>query len=52
MSLDRNKSNTVFTHETVPTTFIDVKGTKLAYRSFGQPEGTPISIYLRTSIKF
>jgi len=42
MSLDINKSNSAFTHETVPTSFIDVKGTKFAYRSFGQPEGIPI----------
>jgi len=42
MSQDLNKSNSTFTHETVPTTFIDVKGTKFAYRSFGQQEGTPV----------
>lgn len=42
MSQYLNKSNSEFTHETVPTTFIDVKGTKFAYRSFGQPEGVPI----------
>jgi len=41
MSQDLNKSNT-FTHETVPTAFIDVKGTKFAYRSFGQQQGVPV----------
>jgi len=30
------------THETVPTNFINVKGVKFAYRSFGQPEGVPV----------
>src|SRR6267142_2738862 len=38
-------SNTIVeshTHETVPTTFIDVKGTKFAYRSFGKTTGIPI----------
>lgn len=42
MKQDLNTSNTAFTHETVPTSFIDVKGTKFAYRSFGQKEGVPI----------
>lgn len=42
MSQDLNKSNSGFTHETVPTTFIDVKGTKFAYRSFGQQQGVPV----------
>lgn len=42
MSQNLNKSNTILTHETVPTTFIDVKGIKFAYRSFGQPKGIPI----------
>ncbi len=32
----------MFTHETVPTTFINVKGIRFAYRSFGQQEGIPI----------
>ena len=38
-------SNTIsesFTHETVPTTFINVKGTKFAYRAFGKNTGVPI----------
>jgi pimeloyl-ACP methyl ester carboxylesterase len=30
------------THETVPTEFINVKGTKLAYRAFGKSTGIPI----------
>ena len=30
------------THETVPTTFINVKATKFAYRAFGKNEGIPI----------
>jgi len=30
------------THETVPTEFINVKGTKFAYRAFGKSEGIPI----------
>ena len=30
------------THETVPTQFINVKGTKFAYRAFGTSEGVPI----------
>ena len=30
------------THETVPTTFINVKGTKFAYRAFGKNAGIPI----------
>lgn len=42
MSLSLTRNTTTGTHETVPTTFIDVKGTKFAYRSFGQPEGIPI----------
>jgi len=32
----------VHTHETVPTTFIDVKGTKFAYRTFGKATGIPL----------
>jgi pimeloyl-ACP methyl ester carboxylesterase len=38
-------SNTILeshTHETVPTTFINVKGTKFAYRAFGKNTGIPI----------
>ncbi|GAB4049050.1 alpha/beta fold hydrolase [Spirosoma litoris] len=42
MSLSLTKSTNILTHETVPTTFIDVKGTKFAYRSFGKQEGIPI----------
>jgi len=42
MSQNLNSSNNVLTHETVQTTFIDVKGTKFAYRSFGQQQGVPI----------
>lgn len=30
------------THETVPTTFIDVKGTRFAYRIFGKNTGIPV----------
>jgi pimeloyl-ACP methyl ester carboxylesterase len=30
------------THETVPTSFIDVKGTRFAYRSFGKNTGIPV----------
>ena len=32
----------VFTHETAPTNFINVKGVKFAYRSFGKPGGVPL----------
>lgn len=42
MSQDLNRSKNILTHETVQTTFIDVKGTKFAYRSFGQQHGVPI----------
>ncbi len=42
MSQNLNKSNSAFTHETIPTAFIDVKGTKFAYRSFGQVQGIPV----------
>jgi pimeloyl-ACP methyl ester carboxylesterase len=42
MILNLDKSNTILTHETVPTTFINVKGTMFAYRSFGQAKSTPI----------
>ena len=31
-----------YTHETAPTQYIDVKGNKFAYRSFGKESGTPI----------
>src|ERR1700754_1104192 len=30
------------THETVPTQFITVKGTRFAYRAFGKSAGIPI----------
>jgi pimeloyl-ACP methyl ester carboxylesterase len=30
------------THETAPTQYVDVKGTKFAYRSFGEKGGIPI----------
>jgi len=33
---------TALTHETVPTQYIDVKGNKFAYRSFGKRGGVPI----------
>ena len=31
-----------YTHETVPTTFINVKGTNFAYRAFGKDTGFSI----------
>src|SRR6266567_1176159 len=37
-----NTDLTSHTHETVPTTFINVKGTKFAYRAFGKDTGIPI----------
>lgn len=42
MQMNSNAGSTVFTHETVPTQYIDVKGTKFAYRSFGKQGGIPI----------
>ena len=36
------KQSESYTHETVPTTFINVKGTKFAYRVFGKNTGVPI----------
>ncbi len=31
-----------YTHETAPTQYIDVKGNKFAYRSFGKQAGVPL----------
>jgi len=42
MQTNSNAGNTVFTHETVPTQYVDVKGIRFAYRSFGKPGGVPI----------
>jgi pimeloyl-ACP methyl ester carboxylesterase len=42
MKTDSNTRNTAFTHETVPTQYVDVKGTQFAYRSFGEKEGIPM----------
>ncbi|HEY9049390.1 MAG TPA: alpha/beta hydrolase [Ohtaekwangia sp.] len=42
MQSNSNTGNTVFTHETVPTQYVDVKGSKFAYRSFGKQGGIPI----------
>jgi pimeloyl-ACP methyl ester carboxylesterase len=42
MTTNANTSNTAFTHETAPTQYVEVKGTKFAYRSFGSKGGTPI----------
>jgi len=36
------KQSESYTHETVPTTFINVKGTNFAYRVFGKHTGIPI----------
>lgn len=33
------------THRTAPTQFIDAKGTRLAYRRFGQPSGVPLVFF-------
>src|ERR1700736_5432926 len=33
---------TTYTHNTVPTTFVEADGTRFAYRRFGTPIGTPI----------
>ncbi|PWV56830.1 alpha/beta fold hydrolase [Chitinophaga sp. S165] len=32
----------VFTHETVPTSYVDVKNVKFAYRAFGKKVGVPL----------
>ncbi len=32
----------VFTHETVPTTYVDVKSVRYAYRAFGKKVGVPL----------
>jgi pimeloyl-ACP methyl ester carboxylesterase len=42
MQTNSSTGSAVFTHETAPTRYIDVKGNKLAYRSFGKQSGTPI----------
>jgi len=41
MQTNSNTSNAMFTHETVPTQYVDVKGSKFAYRSFGKQGGIP-----------
>ncbi len=42
-----NKENqAVYTQETAPTQYIEVKGTKYAYRSFGQKEGIPLVFFI------
>jgi pimeloyl-ACP methyl ester carboxylesterase len=33
---------TTYTHETAPTQFVEAKGTRFAYRRFGNPQGLPI----------
>jgi len=40
------ESITGFLHETVPTSYIDVKGTKFAYRSFGKLGGIPLIFFI------
>lgn len=40
--LDKENKTTVYTQETAPTQYIEVKGTKYAYRSFGKKEGIPL----------
>ncbi|MBL0740713.1 alpha/beta fold hydrolase [Chryseolinea lacunae] len=42
MKPNSNTGNTTFTHQTVPTDYVDVKGVKFAYRSFGKQGGIPI----------
>src|SRR5258708_27205337 len=38
----REAHMTTYTHNTVPTEFIEADGTRFAYRRFGNPIGTPI----------
>ncbi|MEY8761038.1 alpha/beta fold hydrolase [Chryseobacterium tongliaoense] len=42
----KNEKVTVYTQETAPTQYIEVKGTKYAYRSFGQKEGIPLVFFI------
>lgn len=37
-----SKAQSKYTHETVPTQFVEVKGIKFAYRSFGKEGGIPL----------
>lgn len=42
-----NKENqATYKQETAPTQYIEVKGTKYAYRSFGQKEGIPLVFFI------
>ncbi len=42
-----NKENqATYKQETAPTQYIDIKGTKYAYRSFGQKEGIPLVFFI------
>ena len=34
-----------YTHQTAPTQFIDIKGTKIAYRRFGKPSAVPLVFF-------
>lgn len=40
------KQNTGYTHQTVPTKYIEIKGTKFAYRSFGKTGGIPLIFFI------
>ncbi len=42
IKLNKMKSKTAFTASTVPTQFVDVAGTRFAYRRFGNKEGLPL----------
>lgn len=49
LSLFSEKSvepNKAYTHETVPTQYVDVKGIKYAYRSFGKKGGIPLLFFV------
>lgn len=46
-NMSNDKSNAVsYTQETAPTQYIEVKGTKYAYRSFGRKEGVPLVFFI------
>jgi len=40
--MDLKAQTKSYTHETAPTQYIDVKGTRFAYRSFGKQGGVPL----------
>src|SRR6478672_10280226 len=42
MGMDAGDPATSYTHDNAPTRFVEVGGSRFAYRRFGNPVGTPI----------